>query len=264
MDDIEKAWAPALQQIIQEIVGSSAPTRVIGIAGAQGSGKSTLAALLANRLNQHDIETVVVSLDDFYLTKAQRLELARQCHPLCQTRGVPGTHDTQLLAQALGVAQQGGGEFVLPVFDKGNDDRSGMRTCVGRCLILEGWCVGVTPQPDQLLQEPINTLEREEDSQGDWRRWVNQQITQDYLPLWQLMDYWVFLQVPGFAQVYEWRAQQEQAIAPELRMSEQALVRFIAHYERLTHWQLSQPRSFRPGVQVALNADHEITQVKRL
>ena len=37
-----------------------------------------------------------LSLDDFYLTRAQREELARTQHPLLRTRGVPGTHDVAL------------------------------------------------------------------------------------------------------------------------------------------------------------------------
>ena len=34
--------------------------------------------------------------DDFYLTQAQRQDLAQQIHPLLKSRGVPGTHDVPL------------------------------------------------------------------------------------------------------------------------------------------------------------------------
>ena len=264
MNGLERAWAPAVDQIIHDLVAQDAPARLIGVAGAQGSGKSTLSAVLADRLNERQIETVVVSLDDFYLTRAARLALAHEIHPLCQTRGVPGTHDTELLGQVLHLAAAGGGDFVLPVFDKGRDDRAGTRTARGQCLILEGWCVGITEQPADLLKEPVNSLECEEDDLGIWRDWVNEQISERYQPLWQLMDYWVFLQVPGFAQVYELRAQQEQAIPEEQRMTEDALARFIAHYERLTHWQLSQPSPFSPGRRISLNQAHEVTEVTAL
>jgi len=39
----------------------------------------------------------VLSLDDFYLGHAARLQLARDIHPLLATRGVPGTHDIAFL-----------------------------------------------------------------------------------------------------------------------------------------------------------------------
>ena len=75
--------------------------------------------------------------------------------------------------------RQPGGEAVtvrLPVFDKGADDRSGQRERAAQVLVLEGWCLGVHAQPEDLLQEPINALERDEDPQGIWRSWVNNQI----------------------------------------------------------------------------------------
>ena len=67
---------------------------VLGINGAQGAGKSTLADFLREYLAvAHDRSTVVLSIDDLYLTRAQRQALARDVHPLLSTRGVPGTHD---------------------------------------------------------------------------------------------------------------------------------------------------------------------------
>ncbi|GIS19279.1 MAG: hypothetical protein CM15mP120_11950 [Pseudomonadota bacterium] len=69
----------------------------------------------------------------------------------------------------------------------------------------------VQPQPAALLEQPVNELERSEDTHGIWRRWSNEQIQQNYLPLWSLIDDWVLLQPPEFAQVLQWRRQQELA-----------------------------------------------------
>lgn len=55
---------------------------VVGISGAQGSGKSTLAALLVSELQALGISAQTVSLDDYYLGKAARQQLAQQVHPL--------------------------------------------------------------------------------------------------------------------------------------------------------------------------------------
>ena len=40
---------------------------VIGIHGPQGIGKTTLKKYLENKLNKENIDTVILSLDDFYL-----------------------------------------------------------------------------------------------------------------------------------------------------------------------------------------------------
>ena len=39
---------------------------------------------------------VTFSMDDLYLGRAARVDLARRIHPLLATRGVPGTHDPML------------------------------------------------------------------------------------------------------------------------------------------------------------------------
>ena len=38
-----------------------------------------------------------MSIDDFYKTSADRNKMAKQKHPFFKTRGVPGTHDTNLI-----------------------------------------------------------------------------------------------------------------------------------------------------------------------
>ena len=81
----------------------------LGFSGCQGSGKSTLVALMAKVMREvYGVSTVVLSLDDFYLTKAARAALAESIHPLFATRGVPGTHDLALLNEAISALRQSG------------------------------------------------------------------------------------------------------------------------------------------------------------
>ncbi len=76
---------------------------VLGINGAQGTGKSTLADFIREFLGvAHDRSTMVLSIDDLYLTRAQRQALAKDIHPLLATRGVPGTHDVELGLSIIG------------------------------------------------------------------------------------------------------------------------------------------------------------------
>ena len=73
----------------------------MAIAGSQGTGKSTLAQAVQILLRvQYAKQAVIFSLDDFYLTGAERQQLGEQIHPLLRTRGAPGTHDLESMQRA--------------------------------------------------------------------------------------------------------------------------------------------------------------------
>lgn len=218
---------------------------ILGLAGAQGSGKSTLAAALAARLQQRGLAAAAVSIDDFYLTRTQRLALARRVHPLLATRGVPGTHDLPLLLDVLRRVRAGQ-PAALPVFDKLSDDRLPPQHWhpPGRLdvLILEGWCIGARPQPAALLVAPINSLETTEDPDAVWRTHANQALAGIYQRIWAMLDALVFLAAPDWETVPRWRAGQEAGLTRATGrpgMDAAAIARFCAHYERLTRWQLA-------------------------
>lgn len=220
---------------------------VVGINGAQGSGKSTLAALLRQLLEHGPgLRPVVLSIDDFYLTRAEREELARRVHPLLMTRGVPGTHDVALARRTLERLRElrQGERLSLPRFIKAQDERAPERDwpeCTGPVdiVLFEGWCVGTPPQGADALATPVNTLEAEEDADGRWRAHVNAQLATAYATLFALLDRLVLLRAPGFEVVHGWRVEQEAGNAAAVAgaahvMTPSAVRRFIAHYERLT------------------------------
>ncbi|RQW79014.1 MAG: hypothetical protein EHM62_06915, partial [Methylococcus sp.] len=174
---------------------------IVGINGAQGSGKSTLSDFLRLLLEQyHGQRVAVLSIDDLYLTRAERKALAREVHPLLITRGVPGTHDVELgltTLQRLRTATEVD-LTPLPAFDKAADDRrpeAEWPVFRGRpdIILLEGWCMGATPQPESALREPVNALERDEDADGRWRDFVNRQLETDYRRLFAELDRLIFL-----------------------------------------------------------------------
>lgn len=219
---------------------------LVGMCGAQGSGKSTTAARLAKRLDNLGVASVVLSLDDFYLTRAEREALGRDVHPLLETRGVPGTHDVGLACRTIDALRTGKGTVDVPRFDKSIDDRASLKewtraTAPVPVVILEGWCVGARPIEEDALARPINTLERDEDQDGRWRRHVNSVLGGDYAGLFGRLDYRILLRAPDFDHVQAWRLEQEEALArtPDRAlppMDGDAIARFIAHYERLTRW----------------------------
>ena len=64
------------------------------IAGSQGAGKSTLTKIFKLALEKiYKKKVMLLSIDDYYLSKKKRIKLSKKIHPLLITRGVPGTHD---------------------------------------------------------------------------------------------------------------------------------------------------------------------------
>ena len=96
--------------------------RVYAIAGLQGTGKSTLSAQVAALAAGRGLRTVVLSIDDFYLGRRERLALGREVHPLLATRGAPGSHDVALAIDTIDALREGRATK-LPRFDKIADRR---------------------------------------------------------------------------------------------------------------------------------------------
>ena len=223
---------------------------LVGFSGCQGSGKSTLVALMARVMREvHGVSTVVLSLDDFYLTKAARAALGESIHPLFATRGVPGTHDLALLNEAISALRQPAGAVPLPAFDKALDDRTELVhwrqvSAPVQLIFLEGWCVGLSPQSESELEVPISPMEAEQDPSLVWRREVNRQLANGYADVFGQLDALLLLQAPSFDAVFEWRWQQEQRLSeqfqrdhpdkPDPTMSRSAVTDFVLHYQRLT------------------------------
>ena len=212
-----------------------APPRRVGLSGGQGAGKTTLGGLIESACADAGLRACVLSLDDFYLPKADRRALADRVHPLFETRGPPGTHDMALCVESLAALCMSG-EVSLPVFDKGLDDRVEERVVQGPfdVTILEGWCVGASAPASGETDGPMNALESERDADGTWRRAVDQALHDDYQSIWDSLDSLVYLRVPNLDAVRRWRAQQEETREPDRRMDSAAIKHFVDHFERIT------------------------------
>lgn len=248
---------------------------ILGINGAQGSGKSTLTDFLALTLDTvYGNRVASLSLDDLYLTRAERQGLAREIHPLFATRGVPGTHDTALGLSVLAALQtaQADDETALPSFDKARDDRRPVAEWPRFCgrpdiILFEGWCVGTRPQSPGALESPVNPLEAQEDPDGSWRRYVNAQLEGPYAELYSLLERLVFLKVPDLAKVFEWRKLQEQKLRARTTVAagvglldDAGIRRFIQHFERLTRHNLEDLPA-RADLTLELDHAHRFTAV---
>ena len=236
----------------------------LGIGGGQGAGKSTLAALLVRAGELLGRRVLTLSLDDFYLARAERSRLATAVHPLFATRGPPGTHDIARLLEAVRTLKGGGTTPVaVPRFDKGADDRAGQTPVQGPVdtIVVEGWCIGAPAAESEELAAPINALERDEDADGRWRSHINDALAGPYAALHQEFDELIFLAVPDLEAVRRWRTEQEQERPPAQRMAAADLARFIAHYERITRRMVGLLPD-RADVVVALNANHQVAGLR--
>lgn len=238
--------AGLVEQVLADALMLPGPAPVYGITGLQGSGKSTLAKQLVAAARRRGVRALAISIDDFYLTRRERLVLGRSVHPLLATRGPPGTHDVALACQLLDAlrALRPGKSVPVPRFDKLGDRRippSRWRRVQGvpDLVILEGWFLGVPPQPESALRRPLNRLEREEDPDGSWRRYCNDALAR-YAPLWQRIDRLSWLKGPGFEVVPHWRWQQERSLVgahPARRAAAKSraeVERFVQLFERIS------------------------------
>jgi D-glycerate 3-kinase len=230
---------------------------LIGVSGAQGSGKTTLVKAVA-RANG----AAHLSLDDVYLTAHARQSLAQREHNLFTTRGVPGTHDIPMLLtvlDALATASPSS-RTPLPAFDKLADDRlppEAWPVFEGRptAILIDGWCLGATPQAPEMLEIPVNDLERDEDPDGLWRTAINRFLAGPYATMHRRFDKLMHLLAPDFGVVRRWRGEQQAQLLGRAMTDEEntTLHRFIQHYERLTRHMLAGGRL--PGVSVQLDAE---------
>ncbi len=237
---------------------------VIGLGGGQGCGKSTLCALIEEAYTFLGEKAATLGIDDFYLTRTDRLRLSEEVHELLVTRGPPGTHDIQSLLCAVRTLKRAN-SCVVPVFDKGLDERTGSRVIesgVNR-VIVEGWCVGAQRERSSSLDTPINSLESKRDPDGVWRNWVNQQLAGPYQELNSMFDELVFVRVPNIGSVRKWRLQQELDRPAHQRMDKASVHTFVEHYERITRWML-RDLSTRADIVVKLDDAHQVASLSGL
>lgn len=273
----EAYFTPIAQQLVEQKNQQDMPL-LVGVNGCQGSGKSTLSAYIADYITEYtDLTVAVLSLDDFYYGSDQRLLLADTVHPLLKTRGVPGTHNIPHLSQVLSdlKAQKTGVD--IPRFNKATDNPHPIEQWTRTekpidIVLMEGWCWGVLPEEAGALLEPINGLEATSDKTMNWRTYVNQQLTENYVSLYAQMQQWIFLQAPSFDSVFNWRLEQEEKLQASSQagaistnssnkvMNKSEVHKFIQHYQRLTQQSLKMMPDYAHFT-LCLNAQRKITQL---
>lgn len=112
--------------------------RVFAISGPVGAGKSTVAGAVARSLANMGMAAVALSMDDFYLSRADRERLG------INWRAAPGSHDLDLMVTTLAAVQEGLQPLILPRFDPSRDDRSADERLddAPDVVLFDGWIIG--------------------------------------------------------------------------------------------------------------------------
>ena len=237
-------YLPICKKIYQDYKKNK-KIKIIGLTGGQGAGKSTITQVLKLILEiKYNLRVVCFSIDDFYKTLGERTSLSKNVNKLFQTRGVPGTHDTNLIKKIFtNLTKKIFKPILIPRFDKSKDDRFAKKYWQKikqqpKIIIFEGWCVGARPQRHKDVLKSINILEKKQDLDLKWRSRVNNELKNAYKKIFNKIDMLIFLKVPNFDCVYKWRLLQEKKLQLTSRgkkiMSSLHVREFIMYYERIT------------------------------
>jgi D-glycerate 3-kinase len=256
-----QVWLPLALKLVRARQQWQQPL-LQGIVGSQGAGKTTLTRILKIILTHLGYPTLSLSLDDFYLTYAERQQLQQQ-DPRLIWRGPPGTHDLELAMEVLEQLRcQPATPVMVPRFDKtahgGAGERLEPEPVSGIEIVLfEGWCVGARPiEPQQFATAPppIDT-----DSDRDFARDMNQAL-QAYQPLWQRLDHLIVLDLQEYRFSYQWRLQAEQQAIGQGKtgMSQLDVEQFVDYFWRALHPDLFiKPLTRIPGnLVIEIQPDH--------
>ena len=247
---------------------------VIGLGGGQGAGKTTITSIISIILKKYfKLNVFNISIDDFYKTKKERILLSKKIHPSLITRGVPGTHDMNLMLNFFNrVKVKKFRALKLPKFNKANDERFNKKLWYSikkrpDIIIFEGWCVGAKAEKNNSLKKPINHLEKLEDKNLIWRSFVNQQLKSKYKKLYRHLNCLLYLKAKNFNLLQKWRIKQEKKLwlknknsSNHKLMSNKDVIAFMETYQRVTQNMFKNAPKYA-SIILNLNNNHQIKTV---
>lgn len=176
----------------------------IGLNGPQGIGKSTLCANLISEFKNENIKAIHISVDDFYLTRAEQEKVSKENanNPYLQMRGYPGTHDLKLGLKILQNLQSHKRGFKIPRYEKSINKGKGDRLPESDWITIEstidivffeGWMLGFLPVAN--VEDP-NLAQ------------INENLKQ--YSIWhKFIDDYIILKPENFDSIQMWRIESE-------------------------------------------------------
>ena len=247
---------------------------ILGLSGGQGIGKTTISSIITLILKKYfKLNIFKISIDDFYKTRKERFLLSKKIHSLLMTRGVPGTHDINIMLNFFKrVKKNNFKSLKLPKFDKAIDDRckkSSWYTIKKKpdIILFEGWCVGAMAQKNSMLKKSINSLEKTNDQNLIWRKFVNNQLKTKYKKLFGHLDNLLYLKAKNFNLLQQWRIKQEKKLWLKLKkrknlkiMNKLEVINFMQTYQRITQNMIKDVPKYA-SIIFKLNSNHQIKTI---
>lgn len=268
--DLEEYYLPFIKKLIDfKNKKSGSDGIVVGVSAIQGAGKTTQGEIMEILLNNYGYSVISLSIDDHYLTH-QELNKLRESDPRYLRRGV--THDIPLAIKNLTDLKKmkEGEEVKVPIYDKGafggDGDRSGFKTVTKKpnFIFYDGWMLGVRKVLDEsVFESGLPALDTPLHIQ--FAKDINKKLD-EYLPLWDLIDFMNVLYVPNYQISLEWRDQAEEALRAKGKgMSKEEIREFVYYFWRSVHpaIQIKNLSLDKINTQqvVVINDDHSINKV---
>ncbi len=269
--DLEKYYLPYIKKLIEfkKQKNNSSEGLIVGVSAIQGVGKTTQGEIIEILLKSQGLTSISLSIDDHYLTH-QQLNKLRQKDPRYIRRGV--THDIPLAIKNLTDLKnmQGGQEVNIPIYDKGAEngdgDRTGWKTISQKCdfIFYDGWMLGARRTEDKsIFDSGLPALDTPEHIQ--FAKDINQKLD-EYLPLWDLIDFMNVLYVPDYQISLTWREQAEQSLrAKGSGMSSEEIKKFVYYFWRSVHPAIQIKNLAHDNIHTQqvtiINNDHSIKEV---
>ena len=243
----------------------------VGLAGGQGTGKTTSSSLIEIILKKYfKLKVFKISIDDFYKTRKERVSLSKRIHPMLLTRGVPGTHDINMMLNFFKkVKSKKFKRLKLPTFNKAIDDRFNKKKWYDLkekpdVIIFEGWCVGAKPEKNSTLNKSINLMEKNKDKKKIWRKYVNYQLKSKYKKLYSQLNCLIYLKAKNFSLLQKWRLKQERKLLVNSKknsklkiMNKEDVLSFMQTYQRITQNMFKSMPQYA-SIIINLNGNHQI------
>ena len=243
----------------------------VGLAGGQGTGKTTISSLIKIILIKYfKLKVFRISIDDFYKTRKERMNLSKRVHPMLLTRGVPGTHDINMMLSFFKKTKSKNfKKLKLPTFNKSIDDRFNKKKWYDLknkpdVIIFEGWCVGAKSEKNNTLKKTINSMEKVEDQKQIWRKYVNQQLKSKYKNLYSQLNCLIYLKAANFSLLQKWRLKQERKLLFNSKrksnlkiMNKGDVINFMQTYQRITQNMFRYMPKYA-SIILNLNSNHQI------
>ena len=243
----------------------------VGLAGGQGTGKTTISSIIKIILEKYfKLKVFKISIDDFYKTRKERITLSKKVHPMLLTRGVPGTHDINMMLDFFKKSKaKKFKNMKLPNFNKAIDDRfpKNKWSIINKrpdVIIFEGWCVGARAEANKTLKKSINSMEKANDHNLVWRKYVNQQLKNKYKKLYSQLNCMIYLKAKNFSLLQKWRLKQEHKLRLKTKkkgghkiMSKGDVINFMQTYQRITQNMFKIMPKYA-SIILNLNSNHQI------